>query len=715
MVDLRQIKKIFNSQYALAFYILAIVSSLTISLLYLHFFDRFDWMVYDSFAKQIRMDKTASNDVAVVLIDEASLEALNPIAGRWPWPREIYSDLLDFFNFAPPKMVLFDILFTEKGIDSKLKLSKNDKALVDATRQAGYVYHAMQLLKDNEDEYNKGLLNRPLPKDFKKKFTLASKGGAKWVYSINNNYYLPYDELYRASKGVAVVEYSPDADGIFRHTKPLREYQGDILPIMGLAPFTSDHETIVINKKSVRIGGKEIPVDEDGKTAVNIYGKFNTFSISGIFASLQKIKEGDFENLMVDPAEFEGKIVYIGSSAVGVEDLKATQMSSRTPGVFLHAALASNYLLNDFLKPASNGEVARIVLLLAFMSVFGIYISSHYLLKFASQVLIVAVYLYFCYVSFGANQLEPVIPPIFAVFISSLIYFGVLLFTEWKEKGDVKKMFSQYVSEEALEEISQHYEDYGSLVMGREEDITVLFTDIRSFTTFSDNHTAEVVVKMLNVYFSRMSGVILDGKGTIDKFIGDAIMAYWGAPIKLENHAEMAVITAIKMREELKEINKEIQKLGINHEIKIGIGVNSGTAIIGNIGSEKKLSYTVIGDTVNLASRLEGITKNFGTPILVSEFTQQRISEEIPCRAIDRVAVRGKKDKIKIYEILSHHDGSSKKLADDTNRAYEYFEKEDYATALKLYEELADGDFKNIFIEKCKAKLLESGGSGTEV
>ncbi len=662
-------------------------------------------ILLDAAAKQVRLDKKTADNIAIVLIDETSLQALNPILGRWPWPRAAYSDLMEFFKMAPPKMVLYDILFTETQ-DPRTDglLGANDNALVLTTLESGFGYHAIQILEDTEDEYNKTDLNRPLPDDFIKKFAVPLEGSSNWLDSTNNKYYLPFKELYNASAGIGVVEFSPDIDGVFRHTIPLRSYLGSAFPVLGLSPFINGQK-VSIKKKAVTIGDREIPLDDEGKLLINVYGKFNTYSISGIFASYQKIMKGEFEDLIVDPLEFEDKIVYIGSSAVGVEDLKATSMSPNTPGVFLHAALSSNFILDDFLTPPNKSITRMLIVIFALICVPLLLYLPGYRNKYGFLIVLSFGFFLFCYQNFTQGKVYDFISPFSAIFFSSLFSFGYLLVTEGVERRRVKKMFSQYVSPEVLDAVAENYEKYGSLLSGGEEDITILFTDIRSFTSFSDSHSADTVVKMLNIYFSRMSEIIFKGKGTIDKFIGDAIMAFWGAPIKMENHPDMAVKTAINMIKELEKINEEIQSKGINHTIKIGFGINSGSAIVGNIGSERRLSYTVIGDAVNLAARLESITKNWGAEIIISEFTREKLDPKIPCRVIDRVEVRGKKDKIKIFQVFVEDDDESSRLVKITNEAYQLFENGDFQKALGLYESIDDGIIKEVFVEKCRKKL----------
>jgi adenylate cyclase len=202
-----------------------------------------------------------------------------------------------------------------------------------------------------------------------------------------------------------------------------------------------------------------------------------------------------------------------------------------------------------------------------------------------------------------------------------------------------------------LNEVLHNYKEYVKSSAGQKVELTVLFSDIRNFTTMSETTPPEKIVEMLNVHFTAMADIILKHNGTIDKYIGDAIMAFWGAPVPTKDHAEQAVLAGIEMLAALPEVNKSLTESGFGHEIKIGIGINTGAATIGNIGSEKKKNYTVVGDTVNLASRLESITKEHKTPLIFSEYTHDKIKDKIGCTLIGNVKVKGREQAVSIYTV----------------------------------------------------------------
>lgn len=698
-----------NKKVLLVALIVIGVFGLTALLTQAGLFGRAEGVFHDYASKSARSEKTVPDKVAIILIDEASLQALNPVVGRWPWPRAIYSDLLEFLAMGRPKAVFFDILFTERSSSEKNPTSdSNDAQLASATANAGFVYHSMQILRDSEDEKNKTLLGRALPPDFIERFSTDISGMPKYGEPPDNNFYIPYKELYQSAKGMAVVEFKPDPDGIFRRTKPFREYRGKYFPVPGLAPF-ADGKKVEAVEGGLRIGGTTMPLDDEGRYFINVYGKYNEYSISGIFASLQKIRAGEVESLMVNPSEFKDKYVFIGSSAVGVEDLKTTAISTRTPGVFLHASLAGNFLTGDFLRPANRMLTLAVALALSLICVLGIFSAKKFWPKIAVPLGGAAGWAVFAGYGLRLNTVYEAIPPIASALLSGVMSLGYVAMTEGREKLKIRRMFSQYVSPEVLNIMMENPADFLSIGAGTKVEISILFSDIRNFTTFSEKSRPEQVVEMLNSHFSQMTDPIIKSRGTVDKFIGDAIMAFWGAPVKIENHADAAVNAALEMKRKMKLVNEEIKKKGIDFEVKIGVGINSGDAIIGNIGSSQKLNYTVIGDTINLGARLESITKTYGVVVIISEFTKNMLKGDVPCRVLDTVLVKGKAIPVKIFEPLDCHDDDSRKaserLAALTNSAFAKFEKGDYNSALKLYNAIEDGALKEMFKTRCQRAL----------
>jgi adenylate cyclase len=305
--------------------------------------------------------------------------------------------------------------------------------------------------------------------------------------------------------------------------------------------------------------------------------------------------------------------------------------------------------MNDFLKPPDRRITVVSMVLGAFLTTFVIFFSNRFFIRVAFPLALLSSYVGYALFAFKSNMMVEEVPFIFSTVTSSFLSFGYLAFTEAAEKRKVSHLFTQYVSKDVLHEVLHNYKEYQKASAGTKVELTVLFSDIRGFTTMSETTPPEKIVEMLNVHFTVMAEIILRHKGTIDKYIGDAIMAFWGAPVKMADHAEQAVLAAGEMLAALEKVNATLKERGFEHEVRIGVGINTGIATIGEIGSEQKKNYTVVGDTVNLASRLESITKEYKTPLIFSEYTYEKIKGKIKSRPLGSVKVKGREQPVTIY------------------------------------------------------------------
>lgn len=701
---------------------------------YIGLFDGLELKAFDMRAQY--SNSQPSSDVAIILVDEASLRGMNPIVGRWPWPRSVHADVVDFLAMGGAKAVMFDILFTENERVSGTRkgvLAPGDKSLVESTASAGNIYHAAQIVVDEEDEYNKSLLNRAMPEDFISRFSVEVNGVPA---SSHNNYYLPFKELYTASKGVGIVEFLSDSDGIYRRTKLFRNYKGNYYPVLPMAPLldilkpesiSQEEDRIILNgvneeywaglhHQSKKPNSKtlEIPLQKDGSYLVNMHGGFKPYSMSGVLSSIQKIKLGELESLAVSPDEFKDKVVFIGGSAVGIEDLKPTSMGGNTPGVYLHAAVYSDIIRSDFLR--YSGKLITAFSILAFSIVVTVTIlwsRNMVFYQLVTPFLIAFAYIAISFWWFKHNVLIDVIAPTLSIVIAWMGSFAFLSITEGKDKRKIKKMLSQYVSPSILATlVDKSPSDVLKAEVGSKENLTVLFSDIRGFTSISERLEPEKVVELLNGYLSEMVDVIFEHEGTLDKFIGDAIMSFWGAPLKVDDHGVRAVLAALDMRRQLEIFNQRLDATeGIR--LEIGIGINTGEVILGNIGSEKKLDYTIIGDNVNLASRMEGLTKMYGAPILITESTYEEIKNTIPCRIVDMVKVVGKKKGVRIFEPVDVLQGEGENnLIPLSEAGFDNYLKRNWDAAMVNYSQILsfkpDDKTSKIFLARCASyKLAE--------
>ncbi len=674
-------------------------------------FDRLERMSYDARLAWLRERTPLPDEVAVILIDDASLQAMEGITGRWPWPRAIYAELLEFFSLAPPQALVFDILFSERQNGGGLgtPLSEDDQALAQATAATPFVIHAARLLHEPDHR------PAPLPPRVRERFDPAHRyGNASPDYyralelPSNNRYYLPYPELLQATPALGIVDVSPDPDGVYRRIRLLHRHHDTLLPALGLAPWLERQRPpwMAVEKHRLRLPGTEIPLDDQGRYLINFYGNIPAYSFSGVMASLAKIRRGELEDLPVSPFEFEDKIVFLGASAAGLEDLKNTPLDARLPGVHLHAAVTANLLRGDFLQPTPRWSGLLLGLILIPLLVSTMALSAPAWLRLTLPLVAGGGYLAANLALFQAHLVAPLIPPLIAVILAAVGAYGQLMLTEGREKARIKRMMSQYLSPAVLETVVARPSELARAEVGSREELTILFSDIRGFTSLSERLPPERVVELLNHYFSAMTETIFRHRGTIDKFIGDAIMAFWGAPLPAQDHADQAVLTALEMHQALAKVNAWLQRRHLP-AIAIGVGIHSGEVILGNIGSEHKLDYTVIGDNVNLASRLEGLTKHYATPVLISETTYHALQRPIPCRVIDLVRVKGKRHPIRIYHPLGHPErldpaelNRLQRLAGDWDAVMESYLARQWELTRNRLARLPDDPLKTLYLQR---------------
>jgi adenylate cyclase len=427
-----------------------------------------------------------------------------------------------------------------------------------------------------------------------------------------------------------------ELDGVNRKVPLLLEYEGKMAPSLSMTALS-----VYLNKPAEEIiQDRKIEIDEYNEMMVNFCGGYEAFP----YYSFYKVLKGEYPG-----EEFKDKIVLVGGTAAGLFDFKAIPFAPIFPGVEVHANAISNILLDNYLRPWPAFFTFILIILFSFLSgmIFGQFAPWKGGVSAAGVFIVYFLFSYFLF-KWKYTQVEFVAPALSL----SLSYVGVLFYrfmTEEREKRWIKKSFTQYLSPQILDNI---LENPKSLKLGGErQDLSILFSDIRGFTTISEGLKPEQVVELLNEYLTKMVEVVFRNEGTMDKFIGDAVMAFWGAPVPQEDHHKKAVNCAIEMIEEVAKLQEKWKAEG-KTLIRIGIGINSGEVIVGNMGSLEKMDYTVIGDNVNLASRLEGLTKEFKTQIVVSEATYNQVKDFVDAEPLGSVKVKGKARSVDIYGVL---------------------------------------------------------------
>ncbi|MFA5129172.1 MAG: adenylate/guanylate cyclase domain-containing protein [Patescibacteria group bacterium] len=610
-------------------------------------FALFHWQILNwidlEMTDRLFLREPISDEVVVVSIDNRSIQEL----GVWPWPREFHGNLIKKLEAAGAAVIGYDVTFAEKGI--------------------------------GDEEFFRNIASHEnLVFPFEGSISLGSGQFPAFRETL-----LPLPEI-RENHEVGHSLFIADMDGTVRRAPFLIQLGENLSPSFALKILeTAEKIKIEIPEKfnqEIILDGSIYPLDNFGLARIFFFGPANTFRKYSFVDVLRG--DGSLE-------QFRDKIVLVGSEAADLHDEYFTSSSGGRPvsGVEIHANVVESILQNKTLREESDPKnIFLIILALAAVAAFSV---SYFKLRFALPLFFVyfTAYLVAAAVFFSEGTILPIFYPLLVLIF---VYgFGVILryLLIREEKRKLKKYFSLYVAKDVVNEILAHPEKVK--LGGETKNLTILFSDIRGFTSVSEKMGAQSLVGLLNKYLTAMAEIVLDNRGVVDKFIGDAIMAFWGAPLPMENHAEAAVRTALLMSRELKKRNNEWKKLNYP-EIKIGIGLNTGEAVVGNIGSHERFDYTVIGDNVNLASRLEGLTKFYGAGIIVSETTAAVVGGEFVLRQIDCVAVKGKMQGVKIYEVLGFAEEKEgyAKLIEKFEQGFELYLKKDWLAAKKVFEEI---------------------------
>jgi adenylate cyclase len=628
---------------------------------------------YDWRLSHTARPETAVKNIALVEIDEYSLRNLQPNAGRWPWPRVVHSLLFDYLSRGPAKVIAYDVNFAEpdsrtgfKMGESTMSGAESDQALADSIKAAGSVI----LLADAT--YEGGSDTAPPLPDYGYKLDVPGITERQVVFS-------PIDVLAKAASGLGHNLFVLDSDGVMRHTIPFVRSGHHAIPSLGLAAALRvagvPPGEIRVDGQVLRVGDRAMPLDwrrvmtSAGpvsylRALIDFRGPavlddlkshtYPTYSFFDLIYSEQQLLEGKKPD--IDPSVFKDKIVFAGTTFAGGYDVFETPFShGKMPGIHIHAAVADDLLSNHFVRPASDG--VRIATVLGAGLAVGL-VAALVPAWWATGATIAFVAL----VSWIGTRLMAdgywlnISQPAIASSIALLGGVGYQYFHEGREKRKMKKLFGQYVSKDVYEQLVAN--PGLARLGGQRREMTVLFSDIRGFTSVSEKGEPEEIVHMLNEYFTRMVEIVFHHQGTVDKFVGDMVMALFGAPLDDPDHAEHAVEAALDMMQELHKLNVKWNSEG-RPSLDIGVGVNTGPMIAGNIGSDQIMSYTVIGDAVNLGSRLESLNKQYSAHIIISEATRSHLKGTYTFKPLGDVVVKGKTKPVAIFEVLDRAERSS--------------------------------------------------------
>ena len=633
-----------------------------------------------------------SNKIAIIDIDERSLKVL----GQWPWNRKDIAQVIYNLAAGGAAVIGLDMVFAEEDKKSDAYIIKKRHWKVQGLKEpedydailgyvvantptvVGYVWNMTTPTPSVQDRPD--ITAQIIDQGDKHNDILIPKGITLNIPKIQDNAY-----------SAGFFNNLSDDDGIIRRVPTIMKEDGFYYPSLALEMYR-----IYKQQNSIRLlydedtfAGLElnntfIPTDTAGRFFVNFRGPAQTFP----YISALDIYNGDF-----DPKLIEGKILLLGTSAIGLKDIRTMPFDTAYPGVEVHANVLDNFIKQDFIAINDNSTGIDILLLLFIILFIGMIMAilPAFWAMLAALLTAYGLFEFIYYMHFSQYTIINILFPFVGMILVTLVSLLVSYIFESKTKELIKAKFAQKVSPDVVDELLKNPDavDFAA----QDKEITVFFSDVRSFTSISEKlGSADRLIELMNDYMTPMTDIIMQERGTVDKFIGDAIMAYWNAPKDLPNHQDAAVHAALTQLKALKPLNEEVIKPKYDIEIRIGIGLNTGVAIVGEMGSHHRSDYTAIGDPINLGSRLEGLCKPYGVTLIISEFTKAGLTKEYVIRDLDLVRVKGKELPVAIYEVIDFGtpDETLARELDEYNQALKLYREAQFDKALMVFKTLEE-------------------------
>ena len=653
------------------------------------------------------------HQIIMIAIDEQSLAYFAHQRVYWPWPREFYGIVIDYLTQHGAEVIALDLLLDTPDFDRlSYRADLSDERFAQSVQEAGNVILGL----------NTGIYASELsPADIEvSTHTPLEVNNCAFpdTYTIVTQ---PIPRFLEAAKFAGDTQIGTGRDGLIRDV-PLLIYADQIgyIPSLSFAALLTGFDGIPeISCKNgfLTVDTYTIPIDRNGNMQLKWYGKggaedgvFTYYSFQRVMRDALGYFRNDTAELIISPDIFEGKNIIIGANAAGLADIKNTPVSSLAsfPGMEIHATALQNILNGSHVVLLDVRKSWTLLMFIILGSVFifgyrGTVESTIYLLVFSSIIAMIAGYVFM--------HQHVMVPFTLLLITGALSYTGVMALnyvTEGKEKKKINRAFSHYVQPEIVREMIS---DPKKLRLGGDKkNVTIMFTDLAGFSSVSEELKPEALIVFLIYYFGKLSDIIIKEKGTIDKYIGDSIMAFWGAPLPNQFSAKQACRAALEMQSVIPDIQKKFAGL-MDYDPITRIGINSGEAVVGNIGSEIRFDYTVLGHHVNLASRLEPLNKQFGTKIIISEFTYQQLPENFLCRQLDLVRVTGIQKPVKVYELiaeLSNENQSEEQVViiQRFEEGLRLYRNREWDKAISLFNEIlsianTDGPSR-LYLQRCQ-------------
>ena len=652
--------------------------------------DTWEAQTWDWRVRALARPGPATEDIVLILLDQNSLDWAQKENGlSWPWPREIYGAIIDFCSRNGARALALDVLYTEPSAYGV----EDDRAFAAAAGKSGKVAAAVFLGEKSGSvtDWPVGVQPprlKPARAEVRRhRFPLENFTFSRATF--------PISELAENAAVLGNVQLKPDPDGVYRRVKLFSAFGGNLVPALGLGVWLAAGNRAEISRGADRtlvIGEREIPVTAEGDAILRFRGPSGThrnFSAAAVLQSEIQFRMGA-PTVIADPAAFKDKYVLFGFSAPGLLDLRSAPVAGVYSGAEIHATLLDNFLSGDFIRVLPGGMTIAATLLLAL------------LLGLAASVLhSTAAIILSCTLGIlmpGACGLAAYQAgfwlPIVVLETAAGLTIGLALLanyaTEGRQKRFIKGAFRQYLSPAVIDQLISNPE---RLKLGGERKmLSIFFSDLQGFTSISEGLEPETLTALLNEYLTAMTDIVMEEGGTVDKYEGDAIIAFWNAPLDVAQHEMRTVRAALRCQARLAEMRPVIKER-IGKEMLMRIGINTGPAVVGNLGSQTRFDYTMLGDAVNLAARLEGANKQFGTFTMISEDTRRQVGSAIAVRELARLAVVGRREPVTVYEPMTREEYADRKTVCDTfEQGLSQFYRGRFKKAREIFESIQAAD-----------------------
>ena len=664
--------------------------------------DRFEQVTWSWRARLLGRPSAFTPRIKLVLLDQAGLDWGHEVMGlSWPWPREIYVPLLQFMQRSGARGVAFDVLYTEPSAYQVADDTALGAAMADTTNMVAALF--LGNTTGRREQWPAYAVQPDWQVD----------GLAAWQEidedtGVRKSGLFPIPEVAASVDWLGNVQDEPDADSVFRRAGILRIFDGIPVPSLGLALYLSTHPEACrasVCPGTLTLGNQAFPMDTDGRVLLNYRASAETYEAVSAAAVIQsELRMQSGEPAVVNPETFRDCYVLFGFSAPGLMDVRATPVSSVTPGVFVHATLLDNLLTGDLMREVPRMQVVLLQLLLAGACAGATLRLKRAVYSLPAAVLALGLAAGTSFLFYAMGLAVPLV----GLCVTALLAVGgavlVNYATEGRQKLFIKKAFQHYLSHDVIEQLLEHPDQLQ--LGGERKELTILFSDVQGFSSISEQLDPQTLTSLLNDYLSEMTDIIFDEGGTLDKYEGDAIMAFWNAPLSQADHAAHACRAALRCQQRLQEMRTElVQRYG--HPLYARIGIHTGDVVVGNMGSHNRFDYTVLGDAANLASRLEGANKVFGSYIMISEITRRQAGPDLVARELGQIRVVGRASLVRVYELLPKEDDATRKQRLRFEKGLQFVFSNDWKNALEIFQSLENDPVAAVYAARCEKVLQE--------